>query len=839
MQTATVTARSRNTWRELALLLLASLACVVVLTTAIVDRAGPNAGGGLLELILLITLVAGIAAVALLLVWHTTHKAVAGVRAAATEIGELRRMLVATEAIIKAEPQVLIYWEQGQGLKVVSQTLSGVPGLPQAQAELVRFGLWLDAKSAASLKSGLDALFADGRPFDLILRTTAGGYVEAEGRAAGARALLRMRDIAGYKRDVTTVLERQQVLARENSALCALLDVLPLPAWLRNSGGRITWVNAAYARSVEAADVAEVIDRQIELLDQPQRLGAERQLASGETYRRKLQLVTSGERKFYELFAVPSGDVTASAVLDVDTLQIAQDRLDQELAAYDRTLDRVATAVAIFNRDQSLVYFNTAYLNFWQLDAVWLASRPSHGAILDRLRELGRIPEVVNYRDWKSKVLSHDATVIGDLGAWHLPDGRVLRILSDQRPDGGVTCLYVDDTERLALESKYNALIGVQAETLNSLKEGVALFGTDGRLKLFNAAFAGIWQLSGRVLEEGPHILEVVSRVRMVHDDAETWTSITAAVTAFSDERHPFDGQMVRVDGSVIDFATMPLPDGATLLTFVDVTDAKRYQRALEERNEALLAAADLKNRFIGHVSYELRSPLTNIIGFSELLANPRVGELNDRQRDYLDHIASSSRTLLSIINDILDLATIDAGALELQVEHVGVREVIDAAIEGVHEGASRARLTLDIAIADDLTTVEADASRIRQMLYNLLSNAVGFSHPGGTVRLSAWRDGEEVAFLVEDEGIGIPPEQHDRVFDRFESRSHGSSHRGAGLGLAIVKSLAELHNGSVALDSEPGHGTRVTVRLPFCQHGAGGGEPVDHDDDNLEPLAG
>jgi signal transduction histidine kinase len=391
----------------------------------------------------------------------------------------------------------------------------------------------------------------------------------------------------------------------------------------------------------------------------------------------------------------------------------------------------------------------------------------------------------------------------------------MLHVMAEQRPEGGVTYLYADETERLALESRYNALINVQSETLDSLKEGVAVFSTDGRLRLSNSAFAAIWKLSRRQLAECPHIDELIRDARVLYDDARTWASIGRAVTSFSDQREPLEGQMVRPDMSVIDYAATPLPDGGALLTFADVTFSKRYERALVDRNEALVTADRLKNQFIGHVSYELRTPLTNIIGFSELLANPGIGALNAKQREYLEDITSSSKTLLAIIDDILDLATIDAGGLELKLGSVDVRSTIDQAILGIRERAARARLTIDIAIADDAESFSADEQRVRQVLYNLLSNAVGFSKPEGVIHLSCWREAGKMVFSVEDQGVGIPKEQQRRVFERFESRSQGSKHRGAGLGLSIVKSLVELHGGDMMLDSEAGRGTRVTVSFP------------------------
>lgn len=358
-------------------------------------------------------------------------------------------------------------------------------------------------------------------------------------------------------------------------------------------------------------------------------------------------------------------------------------------------------------------------------------------------------------------------------------------------------------------------MLRVQSETIDSLKEGVAVFATDGRLKLFNSAFAAIWRIDNELLKSGPHIDDIVDRARQLYDDADVWSRLKQAATALSDKRMPADGQMLRSDSSVIDFSLMPLPDGATLISFADVTASKRYERALVERNEALVAADRVKNQFIGHVSYELRTPLTNIIGFTDLLGSAHLGTLNEKQREYLQDISSSSNTLLSIIDGILDLATIDAGALNLTVEPVDVREIIASAIRGVEERAARAELTLDVAIADDVETFPADKARVQQVLYNLLSNAVGFSDEGETVLVTCWRENAQVVFQVEDKGVGIPLEAQERMFERFESDSRGLKHRGAGLGLSIVKSLVGLHGGTMRLESAPGEGTRVTVYLP------------------------
>ena len=804
-----------TTRRQLALLLFAAMVCVATMLAGFV--AGRPIGPGPFDArqVLLIALVAGAGFIAALIVWHMNSVARRETHQAKAESLQLQRNLAATDAIIRAEPQVLIFWEQGQAVRIVSHTLTGIPGLPEHHAEILRFGQWLEASSAQALKSALENLFGNGRSFSIILKTTRGGLIAGEGGTAGGRAVLRLKDVAGYKQEIARIGEKHAAIARDIRTCRALLNTLPMPVWLRAPDGRLIWVNTAYVNAVDAKSELEVLERQIELLETRQRKAVAKSIAAGQRYKARVHLVAGGERKPHDIVVLPVDSMTAGAAIDVTDIETAQGELDRQIAAYDRTLHRVETAVAIFDREQQLVFFNAAFVNLWSLDTEWLATRPSDSAILDRLREIGVLQPVVSHRDWKAQVLACYRTGASLEDTWHLTDGRIVHVMAEQRPDGGVTYLFADQTERIALESRYNNLIDVQRETLDSLKEGVVVFGTDGRLKLFNKAFCDIWRMPSRKLAELPHIGEVIAAAQTLHPDDGTWLRIGRSVTAFLDERENFTGQMTRGDGVVIDYALMPLPDGATLLTFADVTDAKRAERALVERNEALVAADRLKTNFIGHISYELRTPLNSIIGFTDMLASPIFGDLNDKQREYLTDIMSSSKTLLAIIDDILDLATIDAGTLQLKLAPVGARALIDSAILGIRERAIRSRLTIDIAVADDVTEFMADEARMRQVLYNLLSNAVGFSKLDGTVRLTCWRQANSIVFAVEDEGIGIPKDQIGGVFQRFESRSRGSEHRGAGLGLSIVKSLVELHGGAIDFTSEEGHGTRVTVRIP------------------------
>ncbi len=327
-----------------------------------------------------------------------------------------------------------------------------------------------------------------------------------------------------------------------------------------------------------------------------------------------------------------------------------------------------------------------------------------------------------------------------------------------------------------------------------------------------------MWRLEPLALADRPHIEAVIGWCKKLYDDDALWQRLHGTVTAI-EGREVVKSRLELRNGSVADLITVPLPDGATLVAFLDVTDTINVERALRERNEALETADALKVDFVHHVSYELRSPLTNIIGFAHLMGEPSLGALSSKQREYLGYINTSTNALLAIINDILDLATIDAGAMKLNLGPVDIRRTMSAAAEGIRDRLIKDNITLDIRSPSDIGSFPADERRIRQVLFNLLANAVGFSPPGATITMSAERRPDAVVFAVTDNGPGIPPEVQDRVFDWFESHSQGSSHRGAGLGLSIVRSFVELHGGTVTLDSAVGQGTTVECSFPLEQH--------------------
>jgi len=555
----------------------------------------------------------------------------------------------------------------------------------------------------------------------------------------------------------------------------------------------------------------------LELLDQAARIEVDRVRASGVTYSGRLPAIAAGLRRVFDVVDAPSAAGSSGIAIDRTETETMRTELARMVDAHRRVLDQLATGVAVFNVDRKLIFYNAAFRSLFELDAGFLDQTPTDAAVLDILRSKRKLPEEQDFRQWKQQLYEAYRAIEPREQMWHLPDGRTLRVVTTPNPEGGVTYLYDDVTERLDMHRRYDALIKVQSETLDHLAEAVAVFGSDGRVRLHNPAFQRMWKLSREALDEHPHVEAITAWCQALHDDNAVWRNLRAAVTAI-DNREPVATRIERRDGAVIELSTVPLPDGATLVAFRDMTDTVNVERALRERNEALETADSIKIDFVHHVSYELRSPLTNIIGFANLLGDPAFGPLNQKQAEYLGYITASTNALLALINNILDLATIDAGAMTLNLGEVDIRASMEAAAEGVQDRLVKNRITLDIRSPANIGTFVADERRLRQILFNLLSNAVGFSPAGGNVTFIAERRPNAVAFSVTDRGPGIAPEAKEKVFEWFETDSMGSEHRGPGLGLSLVRSFVELHGGTVTIDSVPGQDTTVTCVFPV-QH--------------------
>jgi len=285
----------------------------------------------------------------------------------------------------------------------------------------------------------------------------------------------------------------------------------------------------------------------------------------------------------------------------------------------------------------------------------------------------------------------------------------------------------------------------------------------------------------------------------------------------------------LRRDGTEFpaEISLSPLKSGNGTLVMAAVRDMTDRVRAEEARRKIAEEANRLKSEFLANMSHELRTPLNGIIGFADLMASGRVGPVSADHREYLGDILVSARHLLQLINDILDLAKVEAGRMEFHPEAVSLDELVAETCDSLRSVATLRNIRVEARVDPAVRIVRSDPARLRQVLYNFLSNAIKFSQDGGKVRVGAEAVGpEQFKIAVEDTGIGIAPEDLGRLFQEFTQLDAGSSRRqqGTGLGLALTRRLVEAQGGRVEVSSQPGRGSVFTVILPQAPGGLRGG---------------
>jgi signal transduction histidine kinase len=633
-----------------------------------------------------------------------------------------------------------------------------------------------------------------------------GGLVAVEGRAAGAIAWIRLSAAGdGDEQGLPTA-----------PRFAAFLNARQTPAWIASADGSPVWVNAAWLDAVDAASLDEAAARGAAFDKAADALASE--AANLGLRREAVRYVTlAGKRRAFAITAQPlEGGGVGVWTEDVTDQEDLRELLKRNVEAHDETLNHIGEAVAVFDRAKKLMFHNLAFAELWGLEPAWLAERPSHGEVLDRLRQRRRLPETADYAKWKAGELArYEQTGPAPDEMWSLPDARTLKVVRQPHPLGGILLLFSDITDELKLKAQYNAQIQVQQATLDKLSDAVVVFGADGRLRLYNEAFTEFWHTTPIQMQAAGDFESVVELCVPKLHDMSFWRDLKGRI-ADPDPvaRAPTTGEVKTSDGRIVLYQSRPLPDGATLIAFTDVTDARKLESALAAREAALTEAERLKRDFVGNVSYELRTPLTTIIGYSELLES--AGEaLSERGRAHAAAVKAAATQLARSIDDVLDMAQIDADEMALDLSDVDVAELLKTQAKKWKPDAEAGEIRLVVDAPKGVGAIRGDRRRLGQILDHLIENAIGQTPAGGRVTIGAKKALGEVQLTVADTGRGIPFNVQAHIFDRFIGRERG----GPGLGLALVKALTELHGGWVALESEPGAGAAFTCHLPEEAH--------------------
>ncbi|RIX26989.1 sensor histidine kinase [Sphingomonas edaphi] len=629
-------------------------------------------------------------------------------------------------------------------------------------------------------------------------------------------------DISDADADRSKLTRRLQQTDAALDALTQLIESAPFPMWYRGPDLSLGLVNSAFVAAVEGSDAADVIERGTELIDavgtESAKSGAQIALDSGRPYSRTQPATIGQERRMLKLVDVPlpTGAVAGFAI-DIQDLEDARIDLARNQESQRELADRMTAGAVQFDGDRNLAFFNQPFAIMARIDPEWLSEQPAFERVLEKMRESGRIPEVRDFPAWKAErrgwFISPEETIEED---WILANGDHLRVLAQPLPDGGLRLIFEDRTEQVRLASARDTLLRVRTATFDNLFEVISVFASDGRLYLWNRRFSEVWDLDESWLAEHPRVDELVPAMakRLVNPTAAA--QVREMVRSTTSGRQLGTGRVSLTDGRHFDFAAVPLPDGNALFTMIDVTDSSRIEAALRERAAALEEADRVKTDFVANMSYELRTPLTSIGGFAEMLAAGYAGKLPPAAADYVAAILESAERLSRLINDVLDLTQGDTKGVDLERERVDIAGMCRSVADDIKGRATEKDQKLALKLEPSAGSVIGDARRLREAVEHILRNAVTFTDEGGAISLTADGDEHIARIMITDNGRGIAAEDQEKVFARFHrTQSTVRGEAALGLGLPLTRQFVEAHGGTIELKSQLGKGTSVILTLP------------------------
>jgi len=728
-------------------------------------------------------------------------------------------LLVRTDGRIEASPRLA----QWLGLDNVPQFLSeldaGERGLSAAQLAELTDNVRRTQKTAAPFRM---VATPRGSTRSLALR----GHLADPQVSPGGAALVWIFDFSDSESELVKLREEASRARGDFGALVSLIEAAPMPMWFRAPDGRLRLVNSAYVAAVGGGSAEKVVDNGVELVERVDGLTAAQVAVQAAARKQPIERIVSvtiaGQRRAFRISDLPLGEEgIAGYGVDIEDMEELARSFRAFRDAQRSMLDQLSAGVAQFDARRQLVFANGPFQRIFALSPSAMLNPPPFERLLDLAHDAGRVPEARDFPAWRREKAAWFSTNEAQEEAWPLSDGTHLRIVAQPVPDGGLLLVVEDRTEQLRLSAIRDTLLRTRTATFDSLFESVAVFSPDGRMQLWNRRFADEWDLESDFLDTHPHVEALLARIGERLQKPAQAKVVGEVVRAATLDRKQSGGRRVALaDGRTLELAGVPLPDGNGLLTVMDITDSQKAEDALRERNAALLEADAVKTRFLANMSYELRTPLTSIGGFTELLQAGLGGELTEAGQEYVGAILASVDRLGEQIESLLDLSQSEAGLLPLAREDI---ELMPFATTLVKEREARIReagLTLDLRGDKGAGTISGDRRRLARAIGHLIDNAIAATPAGGRILVDLSRqrdDGVDWArIVISDNGPGMDAAAQARALEGLKLSADGKTvERRQGLGLPLARQLIEAHGGKLELFSEPGHGTAAIVELP------------------------
>ncbi|MFP5395026.1 MAG: PAS-domain containing protein [Alphaproteobacteria bacterium] len=637
----------------------------------------------------------------------------------------------------------------------------------------------------------------------------------------GGAALVWVFDFSDSESELVQLRDEASRARDDFVALVGLIEAAPMPMWFRGPDGALRLVNQAYVEAVAGQDARQVAADGIELVEAVDGLTAGQialqAAAQNKPIERMVSATIDGQRRALRVSDLPLGDEgIAGYAVDVEEMEELARTLRAFREAQRNMLDQLSAGVAQFDAKRQMTFANRPFQRIFAMNAAALLDLPQFDRLLDMARDAGRVPEARDFPAWRRERAGWFIASTPQEEAWMLGDGTHLRIVAQPLPDGGLMLIAEDRTEQLQLAAARDTLLRTRTATFDSLFESLAIFAPDGRMQLWNRRFAADWGLDDAFLDTHPRIESLLEQVARQLAKPARIKAVGDVIRAATLDRRQTGGRVVLADGRTLEFAGVPLPDGNGLLTVLDITDSRKAEEALKQRNAALEEADAMKTRFLANMSYEFRTPLTSIGGFAELLEAGLGGDLSESGRDYVSAILQSVERLGEQIESVLDLSQSEAGMLPLAHEEIELVPFVTKLVEDRAARIKAANLTLDMRGDKNAGRIEGDRRRLGRAIGHLIDNAIAATPEGGRILVELGVHKGRARLVISDNGAGMDAATLARALEGIKVSADGQGvERRQGLGLPLARQLIEAHGGTLELISEPGQGTAAIVDLP------------------------
>lgn len=683
--------------------------------------------------------------------------------------------------------------------------------------------------SAETLGAALNEMRAGGRPFMLELQNTThtksflvSGFRTYTSKYKNIVDTLWVRETTDTIKKLASLGEKTRELEKENTLFKQAFDCLPFPIWLRSEELQIAVCNPAYAKAVHADSPEQAVLLGSELVYEKSpreaKVLAAAARAAGKEKKAREFVVMEGKRRWVEASEIPlpaqlySKNRTIGFVRDITQEQELQNSLRNHITSHNGVLEHLKTAIAVFDADMRLQFYNTSFMNLWDLEAEWLDSSPTYSHVLDMLREKRRLPENRDFSAYKTREIKYFTSLVAATeDILHLPSGMTLRRMLTPHPLGGLLITYEDVTGHLTMERSMTVLNETQYTVINHLREAILLFGRDGRLRLANTAYLTLWQISDSDFNNPPAtIMEVIEKQKPFFENENNWEALKEQLLGVITSHTGEIFQILRPDGKVLEFVAAGLPDGGIFVSFLDVTEEEKSSSLAEEKETLLsrfkqttVQAEKLRASFLEQLGREINPQLSSLTEAVQKLTESAGQRFSRRQKTCLQTIFDSSAELKILFADLADLALIETGSAVLELDSVDVPVLLNGVMNTVKEQAKNKNVSLRLSCPEALPTLIADKKRLKQVLFYLINNAVSAAFKDGTVFLSVYTENKNLVISLEEKSLDV---KNDSDTINFAAQN--------GFAASLIRGFIEMHGGTLAVSDKKGT-KKTQIYLP------------------------